>query len=62
MTAIEQGGHVAIGIGDYAYPELGYPTNAALVDEVVKLARLVGREIASPQEARKMLGIANPSS
>jgi uncharacterized protein (DUF849 family) len=62
MTAIEQGGHVAIGIGDYAYPELGYPTNAALVDEVVKLARLVGREIASPQEAREMLGIANPSS
>jgi uncharacterized protein (DUF849 family) len=62
MTAIEQGGHVAIGIGDYAYPELGYPTNAALVDEVVKLAKLVGREIASPQEAREMLGIANPSS
>lgn len=58
MTAISQGGHVAIGIGDYAYPELGYPTNAALVQEVVKLARLVGREVASPQEARQMLGIA----
>lgn len=59
MTAIEQGGHIAIGIGDYAYPELGCPTNAALVNEVVKLARLVGREIASPQEAREMLAIQN---
>ena len=62
MTAIEQGGHIAIGIGDYAYPELGYPTNAALVDEVVKLARLVGREVASPEEARKILAIKKPSS
>ena len=62
MTAIEQGGHIAIGIGDYAYPELGYPTNAALVDEVVKLARLVGREVASPEEARKILAIKNSSS
>ena len=57
MTAIEQGGHVAIGIGDYPYPELGYPTNAQLVEAVVKLARLVGREVASPAEARAMLGI-----
>lgn len=56
------GGHPATPNGLRAYPELGYPTNAALVDEVVKLARLVGREIASPQEAREMLGIANPSS
>jgi len=59
MTAIEQGGHIAIGIGDYAYPELGYPTNGALVDEVVKLARLVGRDIATPQEARAILAIQN---
>lgn len=56
------GGHPATPNGLRAYPELGYPTNAALVDEVVKLARLVGREIASPQEAPEMLGIANPSS
>jgi uncharacterized protein (DUF849 family) len=57
MTAIEQGGHVAIGIGDYAYPELNYPTNVQLVDEVVKLARLVGREVASSEEAREILGL-----
>lgn len=57
MTAIEQGGHIAIGIGDYAYPELNYPTNAQLVQEVVRLARLVGREVATPAEAREMLGL-----
>ncbi len=58
MAAIAAGGHVAIGIGDYPYPELDHPTNARLVDEVVRLARLVGREVASPDEARAMLGIS----
>ncbi|MEI6839393.1 MAG: 3-keto-5-aminohexanoate cleavage protein, partial [Alcaligenaceae bacterium] len=57
LSAIAQGGHIAIGIGDYAYPELGYPTNAQLVEEVVKLAKTVGREVATPAEARSILGI-----
>jgi 3-keto-5-aminohexanoate cleavage enzyme len=57
MTAIAEGGHVAIGIGDYAYPELGQPTNADLVREIVHMAKLVGREIATPAEAREMLGL-----
>ena len=57
MTAIAEGGHVAIGIGDYAYPELGQPTNADLVREVVRMAKLVGREVATPLEARRMLGL-----
>jgi uncharacterized protein (DUF849 family) len=55
MTAIAEGGHVAIGIGDYDYPELGYPTNAELVREIVRMAKLVGREIATPAEARQIL-------
>lgn len=57
MEAIARGGHVAIGIGDYAYPHLGAPTNAELVAEVVAMARLAGREIATPEEARAMLGL-----
>lgn len=56
-TAICSGGHIAIGIGDYAYPELGAPTNAVLVREVARLARLLGREVASPDEAKAMLGM-----
>lgn len=57
MEAIARGGHVAIGIGDYAYPHLGAPTNAELVAEVVALARQAGREVATPAEARAMLGL-----
>ena len=57
MEAIVRGGHVAIGIGDWAYPHLGAPTNAELVREVVALARLAGREVATPAEARAMLGL-----
>ena len=57
MTAIATGGHVSIGIGDYAYPELGYPTNAELVAEIVRMARLVGRAVATPAEARQILAI-----
>jgi len=51
------GGHVAIGIGDYPYPELGLPTNAQLVQHVADLARSLGREVATADEARQMLGI-----
>ncbi|ANY08242.1 3-keto-5-aminohexanoate cleavage protein [Pseudonocardia sp. HH130630-07] len=55
--AIRLGGHVAIGIGDYPYPELGLPTNAELVARVADLARSLGREVATPEEAREMLGL-----
>jgi uncharacterized protein (DUF849 family) len=58
MTAIATGGHVAIGIGDYPYPELGTPGNADLVHEVARLARLVGRPVATPDETRSILGLA----
>ena len=55
--AITQGGHVSIGLGDYQYPELGMPTNAELIERVVEVAHSCGREIASPQEAKQILGI-----
>ena len=57
--AIQLGGHVAIGIGDYPYPELGLPTNARLVQHVADLARSLGREVATPEEARSMLGLGS---
>lgn len=57
--AIERGGHVAIGLGDYAYPELGdgTPTNAEVVAAVVEIARRVGREVATPDQTRGRLGL-----
>lgn len=56
-TALERGGHLAPGIGDYPYAELGRPTNAELVRRCADLSRAVGREIATTDEARAMLGI-----
>ena len=56
-AAIERGGHISIGLGDYAYPELELPTNARLVARIAQIAREMGREIATPAEARQMLGL-----
>ena len=57
-AAMERGGHVSIGLGDYHYRELEFPTNARLVARIAQLARDMGREIATPADARKMLGLA----
>jgi 3-keto-5-aminohexanoate cleavage enzyme len=56
--AIERGGHVAVGIPDCGYRELGCPTNAQLVARVVDMARTMGREIATAAEAREILGFS----
>lgn len=58
--AIEQGGHVAIGLGDYGYPEIGQgqPTNAEVVAAVAARARAKGRTIATPAETRARLGLS----
>ena len=56
-AALERGGHIAIGLGDYPYPELGTPRNADLVERIAQMAREVGREIASPSEARETLAL-----
>ena len=57
-AAIERGGHIAIGLGDYPCAELGTPRNAELVERVALMARQVGREVATPTEARRILGLA----
>jgi uncharacterized protein (DUF849 family) len=62
LSAIERGGHVCVGLGDYAYPELGYPTNAQLVEKVVELSHLVGREVATAAQARELLGFTRTTS
>lgn len=55
--AMERGGHVAPGIGDYAYMEIGSPTNAELVRRFADMSLAMGREIATPEETRELLGI-----
>jgi uncharacterized protein (DUF849 family) len=55
---IALGGHVSIGLGDYPYPELGRPTNAALIGRIATIARELGREVATPADAKAMLGMS----
>lgn len=58
LLAIAMGGHPRIGIGDLA-PEPGPPlTNAQMVARIVAQARAIGREVASPAEARALMGMA----
>jgi uncharacterized protein (DUF849 family) len=56
--AIMMGGHVRVGLEDNIFVrrrQLG--TNAQLVEKVVRLANEFEREIATPDEARAMLGL-----
>ena len=53
----EMGGHISIGLGDYPYLELGSPTNAHVVAEVVRMCHAVGREPATPADVRAALGL-----
>jgi 3-keto-5-aminohexanoate cleavage enzyme len=59
-TIIARGGHVRVGWEDNPYLPTGElaTSNAQLVDAVVSIARTVGREIASPAEAREITGVA----
>jgi uncharacterized protein (DUF849 family) len=52
-VAIERGGHVRVGLEDYAGSRR--PTNGTLVSEVVMLARELGRPVASCAEAARTL-------
>jgi 3-keto-5-aminohexanoate cleavage enzyme len=56
-AALERGGHIAIGLGDYPYTEIGTPRNAELVERIAEMARQIGREVATPAEARRILGL-----
>jgi 3-keto-5-aminohexanoate cleavage enzyme len=53
------GGNVRVGFEDNIYIEKEKlaKSNVELVAKIVKIARELGREIASPAEAREMLGI-----
>lgn len=57
-ASIELGGHVAVGLGDYGWPELGSPDNGGVVREIARLARAMGREIARPADTRAMFGLS----
>jgi 3-keto-5-aminohexanoate cleavage enzyme len=57
--AILMGGNVRVGLEDNVYLRKGVlaPSNAALVERAVALAKEFDRPIATPDEARKILGL-----
>ncbi|MDW7738485.1 MAG: 3-keto-5-aminohexanoate cleavage protein [Bacillota bacterium] len=58
-AAIIMGGHVRVGFEDNIYYEKGIlaESNAQLVDRVTRVAGIHNRPVASPDEARKILGL-----
>jgi 3-keto-5-aminohexanoate cleavage enzyme len=53
------GGHVRLGFEDNIYIQKDKlaKNNAESIQKIVQIARALGREIATPQEARQMLGL-----
>ncbi|MDQ1342936.1 MAG: 3-keto-5-aminohexanoate cleavage enzyme, partial [Pseudomonadota bacterium] len=59
QRAAELGGNLRTGLEDTFYlPDGSKATsNGALIEAIVSVARSAGREIASPAEARTLLGL-----
>jgi len=57
--AILMGGNTRVGMEDNVYFRKGEParSNAQFVERVVRISRELGREVATPDDARKILGI-----
>jgi uncharacterized protein (DUF849 family) len=64
VLAILMGGHVRVGLEDnlyYDYEKKEFATNEKLVKRVVRVAKEIRRQIASPSETRKILNLHNES-
>jgi 3-keto-5-aminohexanoate cleavage enzyme len=59
MAAIPLGGHVRVGLEDQIYYRRGElaTSNAQLVARIARLAEEFGRPVATPEDARRILGL-----
>ncbi|MBP7892523.1 MAG: 3-keto-5-aminohexanoate cleavage protein, partial [Firmicutes bacterium] len=59
-VAIVLGGNVRVGFEDNIYYSRGVlaESNAQLVARVARISRELGREVATPEEARELIGLA----
>jgi uncharacterized protein (DUF849 family) len=56
--AVLLGGHVRVGLEDNLWLEKGvYASNGTLVEKATKIIRLLGAEVATPNEARAILSL-----
>jgi uncharacterized protein (DUF849 family) len=58
--AVLLGGHVRVGLEDNLYLEKGKlaPSNAALVEKAAHIIEVLGDQVATPAEARAILGLS----
>jgi 3-keto-5-aminohexanoate cleavage enzyme len=59
VQALVMGGHVRVGFEDNIFYKKGEvaKSNAQLVERITRIANELGREVATPEQARKLLGI-----
>jgi 3-keto-5-aminohexanoate cleavage enzyme len=59
MMALAMGGHIRVGMEDNIYYTKGVlaKTNAQFVKRIVRIAQEYGREIATPDESRRILNL-----
>ena len=59
MMALIMGGHIRVGLEDNVYYERGVlaKNNTVFVERIVRLAKEYGRDVATPNEAREILGV-----
>lgn len=59
MMGLIMGGHIRVGMEDNIYYQRGVlaQSNAQFVERIVRIAREYGREVATPEEARSILGL-----
>jgi 3-keto-5-aminohexanoate cleavage enzyme len=64
VLSIILGGHVRVGLEDNIYYEKGQlmKSNAEAVERIVRIARDMNREIATPAQARQIFGLSPKSS
>jgi 3-keto-5-aminohexanoate cleavage enzyme len=59
MMGLIMGGHIRVGMEDNIYYQRGVlaESNAQFVERIVRIGREYGREVATPDEAREILGL-----
>jgi 3-keto-5-aminohexanoate cleavage enzyme len=64
MIAMVMGGHVRVGLEDNIYLSRGVlaRSNAELVEQVARIAKEFGRDLANPQETREVLNLYKKKS
>ncbi|MGY0389460.1 3-keto-5-aminohexanoate cleavage protein [Nocardioides sp. WG-D5] len=54
---VARGGHLVVGTGDHPHVERGLPTTPELVKLAAGVGRRHGRQPATPEQARQLLGV-----